>query len=274
MKQQLVVGMPASGKSTFIAALRHLLVSGVIATELELTSLADEEFHLNDLERDWLECREVQRTKPVTEGWVQFHVRDRVTGAAAILSVPDLRGEAFEQPACSGQCQRELYDAVATSDGVVLFTNAEHEDDALMISDLGDLLEEVEAEGSGAGPFDPYDVPEEVKIVEFLQMANRPPLAPKRRRIALLISAWDVVSEGTGPEGWLFEKRPMLAQFLEHNSELWDVRVYGVSAQGGRLPEDMKRLAKIKTPAERIRLVGHGAHPHDLTSPLRWLGSI
>src|SRR4051794_6206323 len=109
MRQQLIVGMPASGKSTFIGAMRHLLLSGTINTELELTGLADSEKHLNDLELDWLQCRKVQRTKPVTEGWIEFHVRDRATGEEAVLSVPDLRGEAYEQPICSGQCQRELY---------------------------------------------------------------------------------------------------------------------------------------------------------------------
>ena len=104
MKRQLIVGMPESGKSTFIAALRHLLLSGTISTELTLTRLADEEKHVNDLETDWLELKQVQRTKPATEGWVEFHVRDAVSGRESVLLVPDLRGETFEQPACSGVC--------------------------------------------------------------------------------------------------------------------------------------------------------------------------
>lgn len=272
MKQQLIVGMPESGKSTFIAALRHLLLSGTVSTELSLTALADEEMHLNNLERDWLQCQRVQRTKPATEGWVQFHVRDAATGAEAVLSVPDLRGEAFEQPACVGQCAPDLYHAVAESDGILLFTNAEREDDALLISDLGDLLVDDSGEADDAAAFNAYDMPEEVKIVEFLQMANRRPLAPKRRRVALMVSAWDVVAAGVAPDAWLRDKRPMLAQFLEHNQDLWDVRIYGVSAQGGQLPRDQKLLNAVKNPSERIQLVGHMAGPHDLTAPLRWLG--
>lgn len=273
MRQQLIIGMPESGKSTFIAAMRHLLLSGTVRTELELTGLADEEKHLNDLERNWLDCRLIERTKPATEGWVEFRVRDRATGGDSILSVPDLRGEAFEQPACSGQCQRELYTAVADSDGIALFTNAEREDDALLISDLGDLLRDEPEAFVSAKSFDPYEMPEEVKIVEFLQMANRRPLRAKQRRLAVVVSAWDVVAAGNSPDTWLLLKRPMLTQFLEHNADLWDVRVYGVSAQGGRLPRDRMRLKRYRNPAERIQVVGHGAHKHDLTSPLRWLGS-
>jgi len=271
MTRQLIVGMPESGKSTFIAALRHLLLSGTISTELTLTRLADEERHLNDLETDWLELKEVQRTKPATEGWVEFHVKDAASGTESVLLVPDLRGETFEQPACSGLCQDHLYEAVIDASGIALFTSAEREDDALMISDLGDLLDDRgEVAFNEAGSFDPYGMPEEVKIVEFLQMANRRPLLPKRRRVALMASAWDVIPSGRTPEAWLTEKRPMLAQFLQYNPELWDLRVYGVSAQGGRLPQDRKRLKSMK-PAERIRIVGHGAKPHDLTAPLRWL---
>ena len=273
MRRQLIVGMPESGKSTFIAALRHLLLSGAISTELTLTRLADEEKHVNDLETDWLELKEVQRTKPATEGWVEFHVRDAGSGEESVLLVPDLRGESFEQPACSGQCQNQLYEAVADASGIALFTSAEREDDALMISDLGDLLHDGgQVAPPEAGPFDPYGMPEEVKIVEFLQMANHRPLRPKRRRIAVMASAWDVVPGEKAPEVWLAEKRPMLSQYLQHNSELWDARIYGVSAQGGRLPQDRKRL-KAMNPAQRIRLVGHDAKPHDLTSPLRWLAS-
>jgi len=275
MKQQLIIGMPGSGKSTYIAALRHVLLADDVQTELGFVGLADEERHLNDLEADWLRCKEVQRTKPATEGWVQFRVRDRRTGAEATISVPDLRGELFEQPACFDQCQKDLYDGVAAADGIVLFTNADREDDALMISDLGDLLgDDGLEEAEPINPFRPQDMPEEVKIVEFLQMANRRPLPCRRRRVAVLVSAWDVVKNGISPETWLASNRPMLAQFLKYNPELWDVRIYGVSAQGGRLPRDRARLAKIKNPSERINLVGHGAAPHDLTAPLQWLGSF
>lgn len=271
MRRQLIVGMPESGKSTFIAALRHLLLSDTVNTELALTRLADEEKHVNDLETDWLELKQVQRTKPATEGWVEFHVRDTASGTESVLLVPDLRGETFEQPACSGRCENQLYEAVADAAGIALFTSAEREDDALMISDLGDLLDDSDQVATNeADPFDPYGMPEEVKIVEFLQMANRHPLRPKRRRIAVLASAWDVVRSDMTPDTWLGEKRPMLAQFLQYNQELWDARVYGVSAQGGRLPQDRKRLEALK-PAERIRIIGHGAKPHDLTAPLHWL---
>lgn len=279
MMNQLIVGMPNSGKSTFIAALRHVFVANEVSTELELTGLADNEAHLNRLEDDWLACNRVSRTKPTTEGWVQFNVRDRRSGVESILSIPDLRGEAFEQPACNGQCNKELYDALIDTDGVLLFTNADKEDDMLLIADLMDILGPPElVESSDAQQkfdvFKPENMPEEVKIVEFLQVANRRPLSPRCRKVAVMISAWDVVATmGRTPDQWLLENRPMLAQFLITNSMLWNSRVYGVSAQGGKLPQMKASLEKVVRPSERIRVVGHGAQPHDLSAPLSWLMS-
>jgi hypothetical protein len=279
MRRQLIVGMPASGKSTFIAALRHLLIADEVATELELTALSDDESHVNALEADWLACREVQRTKTATEGWVEFRVRNRTTGAEAVLSVPDLRGETFEQPLCAGRCNRELYDSLGDADALLLFTNADRPEDAGLISDFNDMLDDVEqpAESKPSPkpmpvPFDPMAMPEEAKIVEFLQMANRRPLRPRLRRIGIVISAWDVVSGGVTPEEWFAEHRPMIDQFFSNNADLWELRLYGVSAIGGKLPRDRKKLDRMK-PSERIILVGEQTAAHDLTSPLSWLGA-
>lgn len=275
MRRQLIVGMPASGKSTFIAALRHLLIADEVATELELTTLSDDESHVNALEADWLACREVQRTKTATEGWVEFRVRNRATGAEAVLSVPDLRGETFEQPLCAGRCNRELYDALGDADALLLFTNADRPDDASLISDFNDMLDDVELSAGRKQkpvPFDPMAMPEEAKIIEFLQMANRRPLRQRLRRIGIVISAWDVVSGGVTPEEWFAEHRPMIDQFLSNNADLWELRLYGVSAIGGKLPRDRKKLDRMK-PSERIILVGEQTAAHDLTSPLSWLGA-
>jgi len=73
------------------------------------------------------------------------------------------------------------------------------------------------------------------------------------------------------PDYWLKTRRPMLAQFLETNDDIWELRVYGVSAQGGRLPQDKEALEKIRRPSERIRIAGHDAGAHDISAPLRWL---
>ena len=79
MTSLLVVGMPNSGKSTFIAALRHLLVADEVPIDLCLAELSESESHLNRLENSWLDCEVIERTKPATEGWVELKVQDKKT---------------------------------------------------------------------------------------------------------------------------------------------------------------------------------------------------
>jgi hypothetical protein len=64
---------------------------------------------------------------------------------------------------------------------------------------------------------------------------------------------------------------PLLDQFLKNNPHSFEVRTYGVSAQGGKVTGDAKtRLLKL-SPSERIQCVGPHTGPHDLTAPLVWL---
>jgi hypothetical protein len=121
--------------------------------------------------------------------------------------------------------------------------------------------------------FKSSEIPEEAKLVELLQAMNRHPMKAKARRLAVVISAWDVVrvEESEDPPVWLERHRPMLSQYLLHNSDTWDVRVYGVSAQGGEIPREQADLRKIQTPGERIKILGPDASGHDLTMIVHWL---
>jgi len=274
MNRILVAGMPSSGKSTYIAALRHALVAKDVSCALELVGLSQEEAHLNKLELTWVDGKEMQRTRSANETWVELEIRDRATQESVVLALPDLKGESFEQPATLGLLQEDLQHELSSASSVMLFTSADREDDKLLISDMADILGDLPADADiAATPFDAREMPEEVKIVELLQFANRRPQFGRQRKLALIASAWDVV-EGqmqTEPERWLTANRAMLDQFLRYNSHLWDVRVYGISAQGGRLPEDRDRLMKFSKPSERIQVVGYGADRHDISAPLRWL---
>jgi hypothetical protein len=64
---------------------------------------------------------------------------------------------------------------------------------------------------------------------------------------------------------------PLLHQFLSNNSGSFEVRIYGVSAQGGSVKGDSRTALAKKTPSERIQCVGHATEPHDLTAPIFWL---
>ncbi|WP_157489232.1 hypothetical protein [Lysobacter sp. Root916] len=282
MRRIIAAGLPASGKSSFIAALTYLLNAKELQTRLTLASLSGDEKHLQALEHEWLGVKPLPRTQRTNEHWGQFNVRDTRTGDTAELLVPDMRGELFEQPATIGGCQRALWESLLDCDGMMLFTNVDRPDDDHMACDMANAVATIVAANSEAvaapttvnvDPFQASSMPEESKLVELLQAMNRWPIASKLRRIALVLSAWDVVPVRAqeDPISWLAKHRPMLDQFLESNSDLWDVRVYGVSALGGRLPQDQARLLDVEIAGQRIRIVGADTEAHDLTVILHWL---
>lgn len=302
----LVAGIPSSGKSTYIAAMRHVLMSDETESILVMSKMAADERHLNVLQDRWLALKTFERTRENSEAWATFHVRARETDEEVELVIPDLRGELFERPAATGKCLRSVADALDEADGVLLFTNAEKPNDEHLISDYGGVDENVEGgeepEPHAAAPpiydepsdasvdserdqngeggakrrlrFRPDRMPEEAMIVELLQFANRRPRSRRTRRLAVIVSAWDAVIEGADgrtPEHWFRQERPMLAQFLRYNADAWEVRFYGASAQGGQLPRDASRLAALENASERAIIIGPDVPRHDPTAPIAWL---
>jgi Double-GTPase 1 len=76
----------------------------------------------------------------------------------------------------------------------------------------------------------------QVRIVQLLSDLLRPPFTQLRRRLAVIISAWDLVPEGFTPDRWLSTQMPLVDQFLKANGDLFRTNLYGVSAQGSRSP--------------------------------------
>lgn len=99
-----------------------------------------------------------------------------------------------------------------------------------------------------------------------------------------MLSAWDKVEEDGGtvtPEQYLASELPLLDQYLRHGVDRWDLRVYGLSAQGGDFERDgatddadrNERVAEIRAlddASERIRLMMPELS-RDLTEPIAWL---
>ena len=279
VSRQLIAGMPGSGKTTFIAALRHLLNANRVPTSMVFDGFADSEKHLNRLEEKWLACEEVDRTPAISNAWPILRLKDTATGNTASIAIPDISGEAFRQIAITGRCRRSIYDAMVESSGLLLFTNADRAADNTMIVDEVGLAGELGGDEVGGGGddmggaarFDPEQMPEETNLVELLQVMNRRPLASRQRLLAVMVSAWDVLqSTNVEPEEWFQMNRPMLWRYTTSNPDLWTLRVYGVSAQGGKFPAQREKL-QVLEPSRRIQVIGREVKEHDLTAPIHWV---
>jgi hypothetical protein len=84
-------------------------------------------------------------------------------------------------------------------------------------------------------PWDKEKSPTQVQLVDILQFTAGRSYFQAPFRLAIVVSAWDRVKPANRqPSKWIEVELPLLKQYLESNSEQFDVSFYGISAQGGR----------------------------------------
>ena len=310
----VIMGLPASGKTTFLAALWHLVESDEIDCRLQLDRYEGDLAYLNQIAEAWRTFQKVPRTSQVGDIDVRLHLVDRETGVRAAAFFPDLAGETFDAQVEARRCRPEFIEDVAHGDGILFFISADVKGDGLSVVELNammpmgapdggndesagaeapaaaasssgaragsaEMLAALPARGEAETPlaalteWEPKLVPAQVRVVQLLSDLQRAPFEPRRRQIAVMISAWDLTrGSGLSPVEWLAAKMPLVDQFLRANGHSFEHRVYGVSAQGVRLDDAaaVGEAAKL-TPSRRIEIVGSEGAEHDLTSPLVWL---
>lgn len=120
----------------------------------------------------------------------------------------------------------------------------------------------------------PREASSQSKLVDLLQMISLNSKAGKPLRLGLVISAWDVVIKNEpeiAPSKWIGQAAPLLQQFVSMNPERFEVRAFGISAQGGDNQADGESLRMLDDPSKRIIVVGPDCGEHDITAPLAWI---
>ncbi len=282
------MGLPASGKTTFLAALWHLVEANEAKCRLKLHGCDGDFTYLNIIAEAWRDFEPVPRTSQVGDKDVTIQLIDTETNVRAQAFFPDLAGETFDRQVEERVCKPEFIDAVSQNRGILFFINADVKEDSLSINELNaripaevsevtsDSNTESSMQGYKLREWTPRDLPAQVKIVQLLSDLIRPPFEPIKRRIAVMVSAWDLVRdmEMTPPE-WLKKHMPLVSQFLKANQAYFESQIYGISAQGVSLTDEqaINDIAQ-RSPSHRIQIVGQVSEEHDLTEPLVWLMSV
>lgn len=269
-----VIGLPGSGKTTFLAALWHLITSGETQSDLVLADLTGNRTYLNQIAGLWQRCENVPRTPTASVMNVSLHVRDSRDEKKFILNFSDISGESFKTQFCSRYCTNRYVDSHSSHGGILLFINPDKYKNSHTIQDVGaELLDGEESQDPPRKEWSADMAPDQVQLVEIIQFLLRPPFVRRLRKIAIMISAWDVITEpDISPEGWFQRECPFLYHFLCNNPEHFAFKVYGISAQGGDFSkEDIKKSLSLTTPSERIKCIEQKNFSHDITLPLLWL---
>ena len=292
-----MLGLPGSGKSTFIAALWEVVRSSAVPQALKLERLIGDSTYVVRLHREWSAGRPLPRTNMGQEGSATILLRDNSATPARIseLFLPDLSGESFDIQ-WEGRFMSVGYQQhIQSSSGIMIFIHSQKINKGALLAyqteeldkifDLDETTEneflevadnnmqpEVNIPDINEVEFNPARSPTQTKIVDLLQQT----LVHSDcgiRRIAVIVSAWDLVQgQNTSPAAWVEKELPLLSQFLSANNKQLTFRIYGVSAQGGELDQDTTNqlLGKSK-PAERIIVVDGNETNHNITAPIQWL---
>ena len=277
MHQGLLVGLPESGKTTFVAALWHVIASQEVEGALALEILDAPTDHLNELRGRWLRFEETFRTSSSAEKIATIKIRARDGNLTTEIVIPDLAGESIQRGLIERRWAASFAELVRGSTGVLLFVHPEKLSESWPIADAIEIAGEDErsytsastSEESAASDWSPDAIETQVMLVDLLQLLCGH-IKKERFRLAVIVSAWDLVLSKELPIEWLAKELPLLNQFLINAHCRLDFRVYGVSAQGGQLPDDVDRLTAYSNTSDRIQVVLDGLPSHDITAPIRW----
>lgn len=289
-----IIGLPGSGKTTFLAALWALVNERRVTKVLAFDSIGDNDHsYLRKIVTVWHKATEQARTRLTGLSAVKMNLKD-AAGKVVQVAMPDAPGEDFR----AMWEERELGSVLGESlaDGnILLLLNGNKVKAPAWVVERAAQRKATGIERAATPPKDwqPSHAPTQVQLVDLLQLISHAPVGRAGRKIVVMISAWDKVEgERLTPDAFLKKKLPLLAQYLEAARDGWTTRVYGVSAQGGEYDSneanaqpingetpkeavvtgsDAERLRELDIAAKRIRLIFAEHESNDLTEPLQWL---
>jgi hypothetical protein len=279
----LIVGLPQSGKTTFLAALSHVVLSRDVPNSLQYNGLDDKRDYIRYIKDQWLSAERIERTTLSTEETVILKAKTPDNKVEMELNIPDFFGETYRDQ-WEKRHATKLFDNVAKSaTGAVFLIHSQKIKNPVSIGELQtDLNIIAAAEGTldnqepisedqlpETEPWSPATSPSQVIFVDLLQTL----ISYGISKIAIVISAWDAVSEDIPPKEWIKNHLPLLNQFLKANSDELEVKIYGISAQGGNYddPDKKQELMDMDPASDRIVVREDEDTSNDITLPLKWL---
>jgi len=288
----ILIGLPSTGKSSFIAALYHYILSDVSGKTLTQYQLSDDAEYLNKIRETWLKCQIQQRTsleKRYNHNAVMF-IEDTSTHDQLKLNIPDLAGEVFQSHWQDRSMELDYKSLIKDAFGIIFFISPSNIKPHVLISNVKDASLEFldgltdENEDTKQSSFEEEsakwihnEVPTQVRLVELLQIhldeMNQIMPVP----IMFVISAWDTQiseSEPISPAKWLELNLPLLHQFIISNNEQIEYDIIGISAQGGDYSQQdvLVKLRNQDEPAERVKVTKDGiSYSTDIAMPIHWI---
>ena len=278
----IMIGAPESGKTNYLARVWEALRDQ--QSQLRATSRDDDIRYVMDALRHLLQGHFAPRTKKGVEMLrgcsvdVAWEREGRMEQAA--LVVPDVSGELWERAVETNELPEEWLTSVRGSAGALIFVRVASSVNrpALDWVTAGELLRLAGA--LNETDMDEVQIPTDVQLCEFLrflEFALGEDAAVEKPRVAVLVTAWDMVDSKMahqGPEHYLCEEFPLFAGRLADVSKL-ETGVFGVSVVGGDFSDTEFRDSFLDGEIGDFGFVVDAAGVKqadgDVTTPLKWI---
>lgn len=271
MQRILLAGLPGAGKTSYLAALWDSLNS---EGNRSLT-LVEQPANRRYLEEARARLQRLEPPIRNTRTLTSIDLKLATSDASRVdVEVPDVAGDFYQDFWETREWSVQFAEVVASISAVMLFLHSSKVATPISLDDIGELATAAGARSnievnSAEVPWEPKLAPDQVKLVDVLQMIESQRGLPGQLRLALVISAWDRV-HGMSPDQWLIRSAPLIAQYLQ-NSAFWSpTATFGISAQGGDFEHDKERLVSVR-PSQRVRVAQGASTGTDITIPLNWL---
>lgn len=268
-------GLPSSGKTTFLGALSYLAESDEVDKDLELVGLPMERHFFNELSEQWVNCEPMLRTKVSSSDKIEMTLKKN--DQLFHIEMPDLSGETWRELWTEHELDEQLVSFLNETNGVIFFIHADKLVVPMSISDESSITQPTSSGNQDDEKFEEWKplehTPTQSIVVDLLRKVSSQ-LRNTKKKLAVVLSAWDTLPSGTSPINYIEKELPLLFQYLNSKFDYEQVEIFGVSAQGGSLErqEDKDILLDKDEPSKRIKITQTGEeHSEDLTQILSWL---
>jgi hypothetical protein len=278
-----LIGLPRTGKSTYLGALWNLIQDDDDASIHEVQVKGDRSY-LQFLGERVASLEEIRRTDVESEEAFQVTV-GLLSRPSIELYIPDLSGETLRILVEDREWHGLLQAAIKGAHGILLFVHPNRVRQPIrtnftdeMVTEFltitpsieeGDEVENTN-ESNESPRFKSRFACTAAQLIDAIEnilddMKGDPPI-----RLGIIISAWDEVDGQVTPQEWMEQELPAVWSLCQSNSDLLEVAIFGVSALGGRLPEEREDLLLKRSVYERAFACEGDGSPAPLSRPLEW----
>ena len=280
-----LLGFPRTGKSTYLGALWQIIQDPAEPTIVE-QDLTGDRSYLQSLGDQVARGKVIDRTETSSTEGMQLTLG--FEEGAIRIHIPDLSGETLSLLVESRVWHPRLLDTIAASNAMLLFLHPEELCLPMAIGMAEEILSgrqlspvtdsprsanDQDAKRTSEHQLSKFRTESACTAAKCIDALENVLTYQRKRwpiRLAIIISAWDTVDGSPTPASWLKENVPALDSFARANTDMIQWNLYGVSAQGGKLPKQRDKLLKLGNVRNRVYAHNSSGARVPITDPLHW----